>query len=188
MGGRALRLVILAGALWSAPFALAQNIQLPQSPVLTVDSDAMFSQSRFGLQVTQELAAEESVLLAENRRIQAELTEEERALTEKRSEMDPDAFRAVAEAFDARVVQIRKEQDAKAADLELRRQREQEAFIRVASPILTSLMREAGASVILERREVLLGDPAMDITAVAIERLNQTLSVSPVDPSNPEDE
>ena len=98
------------------------------------------------------------------------------------------AFRAVAEAFDARVVQIRKEQDAKAADLELRRQREQEAFIRVASPILTSLMREAGARVILERREVLLGDPAMDITAVAIERLNQTLSVSPVDPSNPEDE
>lgn len=188
MGRRLLRLVLLAGALWSAPFAWAQDIQLPQSPILTVDSEALFSQSTFGRQVAQELAAEESVLLAENRRIQAELTEEERVLTEKRSEMEPDAFRAVAEAFDARVVQIRKEQDAKAADLELRRQREQEAFIRVASPILTSLMRQAGASVILERREVLLGDPAMDITAVAIERLNQTLSVAPEDPSNPEDE
>lgn len=172
---KTLRITLLAGALLSAPFAIAQERALPQSPILTVDSDLMFSQSQFGVRVAQELAADESVLLAENRRIQAELTAEEKALTEKRGEMDANAFRAVAEAFDARVVQIRKEQDAKAANLEQRRQREQEAFIRAASPILTSLMREAGASVILERRNVLLGDPAVDITPFAIERLNQTL-------------
>lgn len=166
---------VICGVLLSAPFVQAQGLIVPSAPVLTVDSDAMFNQSKFGLRVAQELAAEESVLLAENRRIQAELTEEERTLTEKRSEMEPDAFRAVAEAFDARVVQIRREQDAKAANLELRRQQEQEAFIRVASPILTKLMQEAGASVILERREVLLGDPEVDVTFFAIERLNRTL-------------
>lgn len=177
MVGKTLCISILAGALLSAPFALAQDGGLPQSPILTVDSDMMFSQSQFGVRLAQELAAEESVLLAENRRIQAELTAEEKALTAKRGEMDADAFRAVAEAFDARVVQIRKEQDAKAAKLEKRRQREQEAFIRVASPILTTLMRDAGARVILERREILLGDPAVDITSVAIERLNETLKV-----------
>ncbi|MBO6897417.1 MAG: OmpH family outer membrane protein [Shimia sp.] len=188
MGRRVLRLVLLAGALWSAPFAWAQDIQLPQSPILTVDSEALFSQSTFGRQVAQELAAEESVLLAENRRIQAELTEEERVLTEKRSEMEPDAFRAVAEAFDARVVQIRNEQDAKAANLEQRRLQEQEAFIRVASPILTKLMQDAGASVILERREVLLGDPAVDVTAIAIERLNKALGDGAVSDAVPEDE
>lgn len=183
-----LRITFLAGALLSAPFAFAQERVFPQSPILTVDSDMMFSQSQFGVRVAQELAAEESVLLAENRRIQAELTAEEKALTEKRGEMDADAFRAVAEAFDARVVQIRNEQDAKAANLEQRRQREQEAFIRVASPILTTLMRDAGASVILERREVLLGDPAVDITAFAIERLNATLGAGRPKDAVPEDE
>ncbi|WP_294113350.1 OmpH family outer membrane protein [Shimia sp.] len=183
-----LRITVLAGALMSAPFAFAQERVLPQSPVLTVDSDMMFSQSQFGVRVAQELAAEESVLLAENRRIQAELTAEEKALTEKRGEMDADAFRAVAEAFDARVVQIRKEQDAKAANIEQRRQREQEAFIRVASPILTTLMRDAGASVILERRDVLLGDPAVDITSFAIERLNETLGAGRPKDVVPEDE
>ncbi len=171
----ALSIAVIAGALLSAPFAFAQDAVLPQSQVLTVDSDMMFSQSLFGVRVAQELAADESLLLAENRRIQAELTAEEKALTEKRSEMSADAFRAVAEAFDARVVQIRNEQDQKAANLEARRQREQEAFIRVASPILTTLMQDAGASVILERRNVLLPDPAVDITLFAIERLNQTL-------------
>ncbi|MCP4825623.1 MAG: OmpH family outer membrane protein, partial [Shimia sp.] len=138
--------------------------------------------------VAQELAAEEAVLLAENRRIQAELTAEEKALTEKRSDMEADAFRAVAEAFDARVVQIRTEQDAKAANLEQRRQRQQEAFIRVASPILTTLMRDAGASVILERRQVLLRDPAVDITSLAIERINKTLGDGRSQSTVPEDQ
>lgn len=175
MGRSVFRITFLIGALLSAPFAFAQQQALPQSQVLTVDSDVMFSQSQFGVRVAQELAADESILLAENRRIQAELTAEEKALTEKRGEMEADAFRAVAEAFDARVVQIRKEQDQKAANLERRRQREQDAFIRVASPILTTLMRDAGARVILEQRDVLLRDPAVDVTSFAIERINQTL-------------
>lgn len=169
------RITFLIGALLSAPIVFAQQQVLPQSQVLTVDSDVMFSQSQFGIRVAQELAADESILLAENRRIQAELTAEEKALTAKRSEMEADAFRAVAEAFDTRVVQIRKEQDEKAANLERRRQREQDAFIRVASPILTTLMRDAGAKVILERRDVLLADPAVDVTSFAIMRLNQVL-------------
>ncbi|WP_294222393.1 OmpH family outer membrane protein [uncultured Shimia sp.] len=188
MGGNAFRIIFLVGALLSAPFAFAQDAALPQSQVLTVDSDLMFSQSMFGIRVAQELAADESILLAENRRIQAELTAEERALTDKRGEMEAGAFRAVAEAFDARVVQIRKEQDQKAANLEQRRQREQEAFIRVVSPVLTALMRDAGASVILERRDVLLGDPAVDVTSFAIERLNQMLGDGRSNSEQPEDE
>jgi Skp family chaperone for outer membrane proteins len=86
------------------------------------------------------------------------------------------------------VVQIRKEQDQKASNLEQRRQREQEAFIRVASPVLTALMRDAGASVILERRDVLLGDPAVDMTSFAIERLNQMLGDGRPKTEQPEDE
>ena len=157
----------------SAPSSFAQT--LPQTQILVIDSDLLFSQSEFGVRVAQDLAVEESVLLAENRRIQAELIAEENALTEQRAEMDPVAFRAVAEAFDARVVQIRKEQDQKSANLETRRQREQEAFIRAASPILSQLMQEAGASVVVERRGVLLFDPEADITQMAIERLNVTI-------------
>ena len=187
MGRGVLRITFLIGVLLSAPIAFAQQV-LPQSQVLTVDSDMMFSQSLFGIRVAQELAADESILLAENRRIQAELTAEEKALTDRRSEMDADAFRAVAEAFDARVVQIRNEQDQKAATLEQRRQREQESFIRVASPVLTTLMKDAGASVILERRDVLLSNPAVDVTSFAIERLNQMLGDGQTKSEEPEDE
>lgn len=170
----------MVAGLFGAPATFAQvappQVQgVPSTTVLTVDSDVMYAQSLFGLRVTQEIAAEEAVLLAENRRIQAELTAEERELTNQREGMDPKAFRAIADAFDARVVQIRNEQEQKALNIELRRQREQEAFIRAASPILTALMQEAGANVIFERRDVLLSNPAIDVTAQAIKRLNEML-------------
>ncbi len=167
--------MLCAGAFFSAPVTVAQEAERPRAEVLVIDSDQLFSQSMFGRRVAQDLAAEEAVLLAENRRIQAELTAEEKALTEQRSEMDPVAFRAVAEAFDTRVVQIRKEQDQKSANLELQRQREQEIFIRAASPILTQIMQEAGASVVLERRVALLVAPGADVTNMAIKRLDLTL-------------
>ena len=181
--------VALVVGLVQAPATFAQTqpsdtAEVQASAVLTVDSDLLYSQSLFGLRVSQELAAEEAVLLAENRRIQAELTAEERELTNQRESMDPKAFRAIADAFDARVVQIRGEQEQKSINIELRRKREEEAFIRAASPVLTDLMREAGALVILERRDVLLSDPAIDITPIAIKRLNQVLG----DGRSPSDE
>ena len=176
MRGVLAAIVLAIGATAVAPVAQSQAVSsVPQAAVLTIDSDTMFNQSLFGQRVAQDLAADESLLLAENRRIQAELTAEEKALTEQRSKMDAKAFRAIAEAFDARVVRIRNEQDQKAAGLEQRRQREQEAFARAAGPILTDMMREAGASVVIERGSALLSDPAVDVTALAIQRLNATL-------------
>lgn len=170
---------ILVGGLAGPSIGLAQENApqpvLPTSDILTIDSDAMFSQSLFGLRVSQEVVAKETVLSTENRRIQAELTAEEQALTEKRKEMSAEDFRAIAEAFDARVVQFRQEQDQKSIDIELSKKREEEKFVQAASPILTGLMQEAGARVVMERRNVLLLDPSIDITSRAILRLNQSI-------------
>ncbi|MBO9473331.1 OmpH family outer membrane protein [Shimia sp. R10_1] len=192
MRGLLAGVAIGVAGLLEAPATFAQEVASPESvvpiaAVLTVDSEVMYAQSLFGLRVSQELAAEEAVLLAENRRIQAELTEEERELTAQREGMDPKAFRAIADAFDARVVQIRIEQEQKSRNIEVRRKREEEEFIRAASPILTDLMREAEASVIMERRDTLLADPSIDITTIAIQRLNQRLGDGRVQGDNSQD-
>ncbi|MDA5555464.1 OmpH family outer membrane protein [Shimia sp. MMG029] len=192
MRGLLAGVAIGVAGLLEAPATFAQDVASPESvvpiaAVLTVDSEVMYAQSLFGLRVSQELAAEEAVLLAENRRIQAELTEEERELTAQREGMDPKAFRAIADAFDTRVVQIRIEQEQKSRNIEVRRKRQEEEFIRAASPILTDLMREAEASVIMERRDMLLADPSIDITSVAIQRLNQRLGDGRVQGDNSQD-
>ena len=89
----------------TAPLAVAprggeaENEQV-RSPVLTIDTDRLFRESQFGQRILSDLGEETEALAAENRRIEAELKEEERRLTEQRPQMDVATFREEADAFD----------------------------------------------------------------------------------------
>jgi Skp family chaperone for outer membrane proteins len=150
-----------------------------QSPILTIDPERLYAESDYGQQTTREIEALGAELTAENRRIEEELTAEERALTEQRADMAPSDFRVLADAFDEKVQEIRREQDAKTRDLNRLLEERQVAFLNAAAPVLEQLMREAGAAVILERRSVFLSANAIDITQIAISRLNAAGIVGP---------
>jgi len=163
--------LIFQGVLGSVP-ALAQSLGTVVSPILTIESDRFYAQSAFGKRVASEIEAEGAILSAENRRIEADLTAEEKALADQRAEMDPQAFRALADAFDEKVQTIRRTQDAKARALNLRNEAERTTFVNTAGPVLEVLMRDAGAAVILERRSVFLSANAIDVTDEAIQRMD----------------
>lgn len=145
------------------------------SPILTVDSERLFVESAYGVRVAQDIEAGQSVLLAENRKIEAELEAEEKRLTELRADMEPGEFRAVADAFDERVQGIRLQQDGKARAIAETRDSQRTVFFQAAQPVLAELMREAGAEILIERRAVLISSNAIDVTDRAIERLNTAI-------------
>lgn len=166
---------------WAAAPAAAQgglNLGQPEgfrSPVLTIDSERLFQDSAFGQRVTQDIVAATEALAAENRRIEAALTQEERSLTERRPEMEVDAFREEAEAFDARVQEIRRQQDAKEAALQDQLTVGREEFLNAAQPILGQLMLDRGGAVILDRRGVFLAVGLVDITDAAIAAIDAAI-------------
>lgn len=152
----------------------------PVTPqILTIDQDRLFSETVFGGRVSAELESETSALTAENRRIEAELIAEERKLTDLRETMEPEPFQEMANAFDAKVQQIRAEQDAKSRNLQQRADAERQRFFREIVPVLGQIVRERGAVVILDRREVFLSADSIDITDQAISRINARLGVGP---------
>ncbi len=153
----------------------AQELGIPSSAILTIASERLYAESAFGRRVADEIEVKSEALAAENRRIEEELTAEEQELTLRRPEMTPDAFRPLADAFDKKVQEIRRTQDAKARALAQQNEEERLRFLQAASPILTDLMRESGAGVILERSSVFLSASAIDLTDLAISRLNATL-------------
>ncbi|PYE86213.1 OmpH family outer membrane protein [Pseudoroseicyclus aestuarii] len=183
MGWRGVLLSLgLALALGAGP-AAAQRVEeagpatgpaVPPS-VLVLDTDRLFAETAFGQRVSEEVGARTDALIEENRRIEAQLTEEERSLTERRATMDPAAFREEAEAFDTRVQAIRQEQDAKERALQQSVSAERGAFLDAAGPTLGQLMLDRGASVILDRRSVFLSAAAADITDAAIEALDRSI-------------
>lgn len=173
--------VLWVGLLWpglqglSAQEAGAGSIGQVRSPVLVIDSDALYRESAFGQRILREVEEARSALAAENRQIEADLTEEERRLTEQRRTLDPATFRDLADAFDEKVGTIRRTQDNKARALSRRMEESRGTFLSEAAPVLEALMREAGAAVVLERRSVFLSLSAIDITRDAVQRIDAEL-------------
>ncbi|MEY8839641.1 OmpH family outer membrane protein [Cribrihabitans sp. XS_ASV171] len=154
----------------------SQQLGLPQqTTILTISSDRLFSASAFGERVLAELEAESAVLAAENERIVAELSREEQDLTRRRTEMEPEAFRALADAFDEKVQRHRENQKAKLDALAIKDDEARATFFRLARPVLSELMRDTGAGVILERSSVFISADSTDVTSLAVSRIDEAI-------------
>ena len=143
-----------------------------QSPVLTVDSERLFSESQFGQRVALALEEAGREVQIENDRIAADLEAEELELTKQREILTPEEFRELATAFDAKAERIRGEREEALRSLNRRLDEERREFLSAAIPILQEIMLEAGAAVVLEQRSVFISARAIDITAMAIERID----------------
>ncbi len=174
LAGFVLAAGLVAGAA-SAQVAGDPPVGVPQSAVVVLDRDALYATSRFGQRVLRDIEGAAEELAAENRRIEAELEAEERALTARREDMDPNEFRQLAADFDARVTTIRQTQDAKTRAIAQQGERAQALFFERANPVLVDLARETGALVILDRRMVIASADQVDITALAQARIDAVL-------------
>lgn len=155
-------------------------VGVPQSAVVVLDRDQLFSTSLFGRRVARDVEAASTELATENRQIEADLEAEEARLTELRATMDPAEFRQLAIDFDARVTDIRRAQDAKGRAITGQIERAQQIFFERINPILVDLAREAGALVILDRRFVVASADQVNITAVAQARVDSILGEGPL--------
>lgn len=149
------------------------------SAILLVDQDALYGHSVWGQRVEAEITAASAALTVENRKIEGDLTVEEKSLTTRRATMTPEAFRTEADAFDQKVVAIRAAQDAKARDINLRRDNERQAFFAAALPYFASLMHDRGAVAVLDKRTVFLSANSIDVTADLITLVNAELGPGP---------
>lgn len=144
-----------------------------QSPVLVIDQDRLFAETQLGARAQADLEARAQELASENQRIEAELIARERELTELRPTLPPEEFRPLADEFDVRVERIRAEQDEKARELNRARDEARQAFFQEVAGIISGIVREKGAVVVIDRRDVFLSADRIDITDEAIERVNE---------------
>lgn len=172
----ALRIACLALAL-SAGAAFAQGspaVPAP-SPILTLDQERLFAETLWGKRAAARIEEASAALTAENRRIEAELTAEERALTDRRATMDPAEFRAEADAFDAKVTEIRQQQDAKVRAIGRMQDSERQRFFAAAFPVIEEAIRSRGAVAVLDSRAIFLAADTIDVTDELIESIDAAL-------------
>lgn len=190
-GPRVSAVVLALGlCLGALPFAApAQETAAPgpaRFPVLSVDEDRLFTDSRFGKAIIARRDADRGILMTENRKLDAQLEAEERTLTEQRRGMDRAAFAPLADAFNAKAESIRNAQIAKSKDLDSRFEAAQQRFYQAAGPVLVQIMAEHGAVAIISKRAILVGFDNIDITSEAIGRLDAVLGEGAAPPASPD--
>ncbi len=160
--------------------------QAVAAPVLTMNQDRFYAESAFGRAAQAAYEAEAAALIAENRRIEAGLEAEERALTARRATIPPADFSPLAAEFDQRVEQIRRAQDAKSRDIAQRQDERRRRFFEAAVPVLAALLADKGAVAILSNQAVILSLSSLDATDEAIRRIDAALPASALtDPAAP---
>jgi len=161
-----------------AQTARAEVQAVIRSPVLTLNYEQFIAGSQMGQQMSANYEAERARLEAANAEIASQLEAEELALTKARDMMQPDAFRKAASDFDEKVQKIRQERRDAETILARKRDDLRSRFEQAAVPVLSALMREAGAAVILEVRSTVLSLEQVDITDLAIQRLDAAFAAS----------
>ena len=174
----------LSMALWGAlccAAAVAQQADgraVVPPPILTLNQERLYLDSEFGQRVQKMQDANSAALAAENRQIEAALVAEEQTLTTERATMDPEEFRLLAEDFDERVTAIRRAQVEKRTALQREAETERARFFELAYPLLFEIVQETGALAILNQSAVILSARQIDVTELAILRVNRLIGAS----------
>jgi Skp family chaperone for outer membrane proteins len=175
--------VLAATAAWGqeAPAPLPPPAAEPpgeaqvRSPVLVIRRDALFEGSAFGKAARARYEADSQALIAENRRLERALETEERDLTDRRPTLPAAEFQTLSAAFDTKVEGIRTARDAKSRDITRRLDEDRQRFLQAAIPVLAQIMADFGATVILDQQTVVVNLEAIDVTDVAIARIDAAI-------------
>jgi Skp family chaperone for outer membrane proteins len=170
----------LATALFTTSPVLAQAKPpapqgFPMPKILVIDRQALLRQSKVGQSIAQQVQgltkSAEIELKGENeslRREGASLQQQVAILAPDVRAQKVKAFEAKQAAFQAKV-QLRQNQIRYGVAMA---QRQVET---VAGPIVQGLMMERGANLMIDRQAIVIGAPGLDVTPVAIQRLDQKL-------------
>jgi Skp family chaperone for outer membrane proteins len=158
---------------------------------LFINQERILTGSKAGQALLAEEERQRDALRTEARALDQSFEEEERELTEKRPTLAPEEFRALSDAFDARVVQARRDQDERANELAQEFDQRRRQFYAQVAPILVTLMGRFEAKAIFDETSVLFVDPSLNITDAVIAEIDaRTAAGEDADtaPESPEEE
>ncbi len=173
---------------WSRRSILSLGAVLATWPTLSSSQEQIFVISRERVS-TEVLAAQQlrnaeaemtAILQAQIERAKEALSAEEDELARQRADMDKDEFERRAASFDRRVRQTRRIAKERGAELTNSFQEARATISNAIPELLTQVRSEAGARIILDADQVILVDPALDLTDRLIEVFNQAMPVAPI--------
>jgi Skp family chaperone for outer membrane proteins len=171
-------------ALLPAPPAAAES-----PPFLLLNQERILTGSQPGQALLAEEEAAREMLRREAAETDRRFEEEERRLTEARATMSPEEFRALADDFDARVIEARRQQELRSQSVAFEFEQRRRQFYNEVGPILVALLSRYGAHAIFDESSVLVADQSLNITDAVIAEIDRrAAAAAEADGSDPAEE
>jgi len=182
--------ILIALALSTSTLAAPVTAQtLPPAVVIVVDMDQVFANSAAGKQAQAELKTKLDTIQARVAQLRQSLGTEEQQLGQTRPQApgaELTAWETKVRDFTARKTQAEQEVQKREQDFQAARQYVLQQINDASQPLITTVMRERGASIALAQGATLQNSASLDVTADIVSRLDKALPrVSTTPPAAP---
>ena len=175
--------VLAAGFLMSGSAALAQSKPaaapapqaIPAPKILVANVNAIFAASKVGQDIARQVKAYRQAEETQFKGEEEALKREGQALQQQIAILAPSVQKQKQAAFQAKVAAFQKKVRDRDSLIQGGAMQAQQQVENALGPILQGIMAERGANVLLDRRAVVLAAGGMDISQVAVDRLNKKL-------------
>ena len=103
------------------------------------------------------------------------LKEEEKKLLEKKTILTPEEYSKRSDELRVKVVKYQNERRASLEKITAMRADARKKLLEKVDPILNNYIKENSISLVIDKKNVLGGNPEIDITSIVIEKLNKEL-------------
>ncbi len=170
--------------------ALAQAKSAPSElGIILVDRNAFFAESSAGQDVARQVQEMKKQIENSLNDKAEKLRIEEEQLMGQQSLLTQEAFEAKAQKLRDSRLALQREADQRGRLLQNGVQKAQYQIWQTASPILDAILKEKQAVLMIDRSSIVKGSVDLDVTATALQRLNQKLpavKVELVQPQQPQ--
>jgi len=149
--------------------------QLKPAVVAVIDSRRLFSESLVSKDIRQQLTSISQTFAAEENKVKEELLAEKQQIDSQKSLMAQEAYEDKYAQLKARADQLNRKADIHQKQLNVAQVRANRELQRVLTPIIQKVSEKRGATIVLEKAQIVHQQAGLDITTEVVESLDREL-------------
>jgi len=156
-------------------FILPVEYKLLASDIYFVDYSKVMNESVAGKKAQDSL---KNLLKSSNKKFNEtakKLKEEEKQIISQKNALSKEEYKKKADALRKKVFELNKEREKSIREVATKRKKAGDEMLKNLNPLLGKYMKENNIAVVIDKKNVLMGDKKFEITSQIIEILNKNL-------------
>jgi Skp family chaperone for outer membrane proteins len=184
---------ILAASLWAATAiagpapapAPAPVANIPAPKILVINRSIILANSKVGQDIVRQVRGFTAAAETEFKGQNDALRKQQAALQQQLAILAPDVKKKKMADFQGQAIAFQQKVQARQGQIQYGVYRARQQVEQALGPILEQIMKERGANLLFDRQAIVLGTVDVDVTQLAITRLDQKLPTVKVQLTNP---